>query len=132
MSCLSRQYKAVRALDRLGSARFSPARIRRMSAHHFGTYRHQKPVTAEKHVNPFAWKQVLAFRTLRTFRNCSDTCRKVCAEPSRADAVRGLPFVSIEFYVYGLCRSEPCRSDPIQCALSFTLQKAMKVSVLDG
>jgi hypothetical protein len=93
--------------DRIGPARFSPARIRRTSAHCFGTYRRQKPVTADKHIKPFAWKQVLAFRTLRNvllcpvFRNCSDTCRR------------------------SLCRSEPCRSSarPALSSLSGTFTR---------
>jgi hypothetical protein len=103
--CHHLQCKAGRELDQIG-----PTRFMRMSAHCFGTYRHQKPVTAEKHIKPFTLKQVLAFCMLRNvllcavFWNCSDTCRRgLC----RADAGLGLPLVSIEFYLCGLCRSDP-------------------------
>jgi hypothetical protein len=64
LSYFQRDSKAGRALYRIGPARFSPARIKRTSAHCFGTCQHRKPVTAEKHIKPFAWKQASDFRNV--------------------------------------------------------------------
>jgi hypothetical protein len=119
--------KAGRALDRIGPARFSPARIRRTSAHCFGTYRHQKLVTVEKthkslrleagiglpHCSDL-WNVLLC----PVFRNCSDTCRRGLrrAGPMQCAAFHLFPL----FYLCGLCRSEPCRSDPVCAQLNIS------------
>jgi hypothetical protein len=110
--------KAGRALDRIGSARFSPAWTRRTSTHCFGAYRHQKTHKTFRLEADIGLPHALDLRNILlcpVFRNCSDTCRRgLC----RADVVRGIPFVSTESYLCGLCRSVPSRADPIQCAPS--------------
>jgi hypothetical protein len=116
--------KAGRALDRIGPARFSPARIKRTSAHCFGTYRHQKLVTVEKThkslrleagIGPQHCSDLWNVLLCPVFRNCSDTCRRgLCrAGPGRCSARPSIYFHWV--YLCGLCRSEPWRSDPV-CA----------------
>jgi hypothetical protein len=108
-----------RALDRIGSARHGSALLG--SGERPCTALEPIGVRNQLHMKPFAWKQVLAFRMLRTFRTfCSVQysgtvpipAERVCAGPMQCTAFH---FFSIEFYLCGLCHSEPCQSDPM-CA----------------
>jgi hypothetical protein len=96
--------------DRLDSTRHGSARLgsgeRRRTASEPIGIRNQLP---QKDTQTLRLEAGIGLPRASDLRNVL-LCPVFRTVPGWADAVRGLPFVCIEFYLCGLCRSDPVRS----------------------